>query len=150
MNNPTMNPASQNQIQKSEAFRDLHQPGNPVILYNIWDAGTAKVVANSGAKAIATSSWSIARSHGFDDGEHIPLDLVMQNLRRIVVSVDLPVTADLESGYGDTPEHVARCLSLAIEAGAVGCNLEDSLPGSKTLRDTNTQTRRIRAARIGR
>ena len=82
----------------------LHIPGKPLVLFNIWDAGSAKAVAAAGAKAIATGSWSVANANGFADGERMPLALAIDNLRRIVGATDLPVTIDLESGYGDTPE----------------------------------------------
>jgi len=114
------------QAHKAEQFRALHIPGKPVVLFNIWDAGGAKAVALGGAKAIATGSWSVANANGFADGERIPLALAIDNLRRIVGATQLPVTVDLESGYGDTPEMVGETIALAIEAGAVGCNLEDS------------------------
>src|SRR5437879_1670569 len=118
------------QANKTEQFRALHVPGTPFVLFNIWDVGSAKAVAASGAKAIDTSSWSVANASGFADGERIPLALAIQNLRRIVGATDLPVTVDLESGYGDTPEVVGETIGLAIDAGAVGCNVEDSFPAS--------------------
>jgi 2-methylisocitrate lyase-like PEP mutase family enzyme len=74
------------QGRKAEQFRELHIPGKPLILFNIWDAGSAKAVANAGAKAIATDSWSVAHANGFDDGELIPLPSVIDNLRRKIVS----------------------------------------------------------------
>ncbi len=135
------------QTSKTEQFRELHIPGKPLVLFNIWDAGSAKVVATAGAKAIATGSWSVANANGFADGEHIPLALAIANLRRIVAVTDLPVTIDLESGYGDTAEMVGETIRLAIEAGAVGCNLEDSFPANGKLRDTVDQADRIRYAR---
>src|ERR1700733_6732996 len=113
------------QNRKAERFRELHVPGTPLVLFNIWDAGSAKGVAGAGAKAIATGSWSVAHAHGFEDGELIPIHLVIDNLRRNVGATDLPVTVDLESGYGETPEMVGAAIGLAIDAGAVGCNLED-------------------------
>src|SRR6266481_2423033 len=135
------------QTRKAEQFRALHIPGKPLVLLNIWDAGGAKAVAAGGAKAIATSSWSVANANGFSDGEHTPLTLAIENLRRIVGATDLPVTIDLESGYGDTPEVTAETIGLAIEAGAVGCNLEDSFPANGKLRETINQCERIRSAR---
>ncbi len=135
------------QKAKAEQFRGLHVPGRPLVLFNIWDAGSAKAVANGGAKAIATGSWSVANANGFADGEHIPLAFAMDNLRRIVGATDLPVTIDLESGYGETPEAVGETIAVAIEAGAVGCNLEDSFPASGKLRETGDQVERIRHAR---
>lgn len=135
------------QTRKAEHFWALHVPGKPLLLFNVWDAGSAKCVAAAGAKAIATSSWSVANANGFSDGEQIPLALAIENLRRIVGATDLPVTIDLESGYGDTPEVTAETIGLAIEAGAVGCNLEDSLPANGKLRETLNQCERIRSAR---
>ena len=131
------------QARKAEAFRALHTSGTPLVLFNIWDAGSAKAVAMNGAQAIATSSWSVAAAHGFVDGERISLELAVDNLRRIVCATELPVTADLESGYGDVGETVA----LAIQAGAVGCNLEDSRPADGSLREIAEQCARIREAR---
>jgi 2-methylisocitrate lyase-like PEP mutase family enzyme len=135
------------QTRKAEQFRALHIPGKPLVLFNIWDPGGAKAVAACGAKAIATSSWSVANANGFSDGEQAPLTLAIENLRRIVRATDLPVTIDLESGYGDAPEVVGETIRLAIEAGAVGCNLEDSFPASGKLRETGDQANRIRRAR---
>jgi 2-methylisocitrate lyase-like PEP mutase family enzyme len=135
------------QTRKAEQFRALHVPGKPFVLFNIWDAGGAKAVATGGAKAIATGSWSVANANGFVDGERFPLDLAIDNLRRIVGATHLPVTIDLESGYGDAPEVVGETIAQAINAGAVGCNLEDSFPASGKLRATLDQAGRIRCAR---
>jgi 2-methylisocitrate lyase-like PEP mutase family enzyme len=135
------------QRHKAEQFRTLHVPGRPLILFNIWDAGGAKAVASAGAKAIATSSWSVAHSNGFEDGELVPLPRVLDNLRRIVSATDLAVTVDLESGYGETPEKAGEAVALAISAGAVGCNLEDSFPANGKLRETIEQCSRIHHAR---
>jgi methylisocitrate lyase len=114
------------------------------VLFNVWDAGSAKAVARAGAKAIATSSLSVADANGSADGEHLPRTIAIENLRRIVAATDLPVTVDLESGYGET---VGETVALAVDAGAAGCNLEDSIPGSGTLREIADQCERIRSAR---
>jgi 2-methylisocitrate lyase-like PEP mutase family enzyme len=135
------------QREKAERFRELHVRGKPLILFNIWDAGSAKAVATAGAHAIATGSWSVAHANCFDDGEHILLPFVIDNLRRIVGTTDLPVTIDLESGYGVTPEMVGETIRLAIEAGAIGCNLEDSFPANGELREVADQCARIRRLR---
>jgi methylisocitrate lyase len=135
------------QAHKAEQFRALHIPGKPLVLFNIWDAGGTKAVAAGGAKAIATGSWSVANANGFADGERIPLGLAIDNLRRIVSATDLPVTIDLESGYGDAPEIVGKTIGLAIDAGAIGCNLEDSFAANGKLRETVDQAHRIRCAR---
>jgi 2-methylisocitrate lyase-like PEP mutase family enzyme len=135
------------QTCKAEQFRALHIPGKPLVLFNIWDAGSAKAIAAAGAKAIATSSWSVANANGFSDGEQTPLALAIDNLRRIVGATDLPVTIDLESGYGEASDVVGKTIGMAIDAGAVGCNLEDSFPSNGKLRKTIDQADRIRRAR---
>ena len=135
------------QARKAEQFRALHISGQPLVLFNIWDAGSARAVAATGVKAIATGSWSVANAHGFADGERVPRAVAIDNLRRIIAATDLPVTIDLESGYGGTSKEVGETIGLAIDAGAVGCNLEDSFPASGTLRETVDQVQRIRLAR---
>jgi 2-methylisocitrate lyase-like PEP mutase family enzyme len=135
------------QIEKTDQFRALHVPGKPLVLFNIWDAGSAQAVAAAGAKAIATSSWSVAHANGYDDGERMPLNLAIENLRRIVCATGLPVSIDLEGGYGATADEVGNTVHLAIEGGGVGCNLEDSIQGSGRLRAIVDQANRIRSAR---
>ena len=98
---------------KIEAFTALHVPGDPLVLFNIWDAGSAAAVAAAGAKAIATGSYGVAEAQGFKDGETLPLEVVLDNLRRIVSVTNLPVTLDMEAGYGGMPEHVARSVGMA-------------------------------------
>src|SRR5258705_3028341 len=90
------------QVQKAKSFRKLHVPSEPLILFNIWDPGSAKAVGEAGAKTLPTSSWAGSESNGDTDGEHKPLSLVLGKLRQIVEATGLPVTVDLESGYGDT------------------------------------------------
>ncbi|MBM6594354.1 isocitrate lyase/PEP mutase family protein [Microvirga pudoricolor] len=136
-----------NQLQRAEAFRALHVPGHPVVLFNAWDAGSAKIVAASGAKALATGSWSVAVANGFADGEAMPFELCLANLRRIVEASDLPVTVDLESGYGADPRAVGETVSRALQAGAIGCNLEDSFPEDGSLRAPDDQAARLKEAR---
>lgn len=135
------------QTEKAEAFQKLHVKGNPVVLFNVWDAGTARVVAKSGAKAIATGSWSVAAAYGYADGQALPLTTAIENLSRIVASVELPVTIDLEAGYGDAPEIVADAATRAITAGAIGFNLEDQIISGTGLYTVADQSRRIEAAR---
>ena len=102
----------------------LHQDPTLLSLVNVWDVISAKVVAQTeGTKALATASHSIAASFGYPDGENIPLDLMLEQVKRIVDATDLPVTADLEGGYGDAPETIRR----AIGIGVVGANIEDQL-----------------------
>jgi len=135
------------QADKASRFASLHVAGDPLVLFNAWDAGSARAVAGAEAKAIATGSWSVAAANGFDDGERLPFAFALDNLRRIVTAVDLPVTVDLESGYGDGPEAVAATVAEALDAGAVGCNMEDSFPGDGSLRDAGGQAARLAAAR---
>lgn len=135
------------QAHKAQRFQALHVPGNPVILFNIWDAGSAKAVTAAGARAIATGSWSVANANGSADGEQFPRAAAIENLKRIVTATDLPVTVDLESGYGETPNQVGETIAMAIAAGAIGCNLEDSYPKDGTLRPIADGVERVRAAR---
>src|SRR5512133_2898531 len=109
------------QHAKAETFRSLHGRARPLVLFNIWDAGTAKAVAASGARAIATGSWSVAAANGFKDGEDVPLDLAVDNLARIARATALPVSVDIESGYGRTVADVRRTIAHTIAAGAIGC-----------------------------
>ena len=132
---------------KAEHFRALHVPGSPLVLFNIWDAGSAKAVAAAGAQAIATGSWSVAAANGYADGEHVPLDGVIANVQRIVGATTLPVTIDLESGYGEDAAAVGRTIARTIGAGAIGCNLEDSDPRGGALRDTGECVARLASAR---
>ena len=131
----------------ANAFHALHVRGQPLVLFNAWDAGSARAIADAGAKAIATGSWSVAAANGYEDGERVPFALAMDNLRRIVCAVAPPVTIDLESGYGDAPEAVGAAAAAALDAGAVGCNLEDSFPSDGRLRDMADQVQRLAAAR---
>ena len=102
---------------------ELHRPGDPLVLVNVWDVASAEVVERAGASAIATSSAAIAAMLGELDGDRMDVDLVFDALARIARSTSLPVTADIEAGYGlDATSLVHRLLV----AGAVGCNLEDS------------------------
>jgi 2-methylisocitrate lyase-like PEP mutase family enzyme len=110
-------------VERAEALRALHAPdGEPLVLVNVWDAVSARVVAaQPGCRALATASWSVAAAHGYPDGEALPPDLVFTAIGVIADATDLPLTADLEAGY----DMVGEAVGLALEAGAVGCNLED-------------------------
>ena len=130
-----------------ETFAKLHVPGEPLILYNAWDPGSARSVAEAGAKAIATGSASVAAAQGYADGEQLPLEAALANARAIAASVDLPVTVDFEGGYAVEPELLAANLRRLAECGAVGCNLEDQVVGGDGLHPTDRQVERLRAAR---
>lgn len=135
------------QSDKARMFAGLHVKGDPVILYNIWDAGGAKTIADAGAKAIATGSWSVAAAQGFNDGEAIPLDLVLTIVSRIAASVALPVTVDFEGGYAEDPEMIAKNVTRVIAAGAIGVNFEDQRVGGAGLYDPKIQHGRVKAVR---
>ncbi len=112
------------QREKAEELRRLHGAPEPLVLVNVWDAVSARVVAAApGCRALATASWSIAAARGFEDGEVISREEMLAAIALVASAVELPVTADLERGFGDAGVTVAA----AIEAGAVGCNLEDSI-----------------------
>jgi len=135
------------QKQKAGIFRDLHVKGKPLILFNIWDAGSAKVIEEAGAKAIATGSWSVAAANGFADGQELPFDLAMENLERIVRSVDLPVSVDFEGGYATDNSNLKENIKRVIETGAVGINFEDRIIGGDGLYSIEEQSSRISTIR---
>ena len=107
------------------AFVKLHDRSSLLLLPNAWDAASARIIAHAGAKAIATSSVAVATSLGFPDGNRLPRTDAIDAVRRIALAVSIPVTADLEEGFGETPEDVAETAAQAAEAGAVGLNIED-------------------------
>ena len=135
------------QTENAEIFMSLHTKGEPLILFNVWDAGSARTIQEIGAKAIATGSWSVAAAQGYGDGQEIPFDFALANLKRIIASVDLPVTIDLEGGYGDSAEELKESVSKVIEAGAVGINFEDQIVGGTGLYSIEGQRARIEAIR---
>jgi 2-methylisocitrate lyase-like PEP mutase family enzyme len=136
-----------NQIERARLLKELHIKGDPLILFNIWDAGSAQAMQEIGAKAIATGSWSVAAAHGYEDGENLPLELVLANLQRIVAKVTLPVSVDIEGGYGRTPSEVKETILKVIETGAVGINFEDQIVGTENLYSLEDQCQRIKAIR---
>jgi 2-methylisocitrate lyase-like PEP mutase family enzyme len=130
-----------------QSFAQLHVPGDPLILFNAWDPGSAAAVARAGARAIATGSFSVAAAHGFADGEALPLELALANATRIVKAVELPVTIDFEGGYAADPEGCAAHHAQLAATGAVGCNFEDRVIGGEGLHETAAQAARIAAVR---
>jgi 2-methylisocitrate lyase-like PEP mutase family enzyme len=113
---------------KAAALLALHA-GRGFVIPNAWDAGSARILERVGFPAIATTSAGIAWSCGVPDGETLDRDAMLEHVGRIVAAVSVPVTADLEAGYGDTPDDVGRTVARAVELGAVGANLEDAGPG---------------------
>lgn len=110
--------------ERADRLQRLHADPELLVLVNVWDASSARVVAGvPGTKALATASHAIAASYGYEDGEQIPLELMLDAVGRIAAATDLPVSADLERGYGDAGETVRR----AIDVGVVGANIEDAM-----------------------
>lgn len=132
---------------KFDTFAALHVPGDPVILYNIWDVGSAQAVIAAGAKALATGSHPVADAHGWPDGEQVPIEFALANGRRIVEATQLPVTIDFEGAYSAGPDAGAANAMRLKEAGAVGCNFEDQVIGGEGLHPLDLQMRRIAAIR---
>jgi len=136
---------STDQRARAVTFRSLHDDG-VLVLPNAWDAGSAAMIAAAGAKAIATTSAGVSWAQGRSDGQHLTRDEMVALVGRIAETVDLPVTADVEGGYGPDPDDVAQTVRAAIGAGIVGINLEDSRPQGD-LFDPTAQAARMRAAR---
>ena len=136
------------QKRKAETLRRLHQAPPILVLPNAWDVASAVLFERAGARTIATTSAGVANSLGYADGQLAPLNEVLAVTARIAAMVQVPVTADLEAGYADTPAELRAVMRQLLETGAVGVNLEDSLPGSaQSLRDIVVQQERLRAAR---
>ncbi len=142
---------SQSQQDLATRFRDLHAPGTdgPLVLANAWDAMTARLVEAAGARAIATTSAGVSWALGRPDGQGLTREAMVDAVRSIVEAVRVPVTADVESGYGTgTPDDVAATVRGVLAAGAVGVNLEDSPgPGGAPLVDVGVQAERLASAR---
>jgi 2-methylisocitrate lyase-like PEP mutase family enzyme len=133
---------------KADAFRSMHHAPPLLILPNAWDAVTARLFVKAGARAIATTSAGIAATLGYADGQHVPRELMVEAIARIARVVDVPVTADVESGYADSSKGVGESIRAVIKAGAVGVNLEDSTGDpSQPLFALEQQIERIQAAR---
>jgi 2-methylisocitrate lyase-like PEP mutase family enzyme len=108
---------------KADQLRALHDTGVPLVLANVWDARSARIVVKAGFAAVATSSGAVVTTLGYRDGGHAPPDVVFAALARITGAVEVPVTADIEDGYGLSADDLADAL---VGSGAAGCNLEDS------------------------
>ncbi len=136
------------QVQKAQAFRQMHS-GNPILLLaNVWDVVSARLIEQSGFPAIATTSAGVAFALGYPDGQKIPKQEMIAAVTRIAKAVQVPVTADVEAAYGTTPEAAAWTARAVIESGAVGLNFEDAADDPATpLFDLSLQVERIRAIR---
>jgi len=132
---------------KAEVLRRLHVEGPMLVLPNAWDAGSARVFVDAGFSALATTSAGIAFSLGYMDGERISRDEMLSAVARIIRRVSVPITADMEAGYGRTPDACAETARRVIDAGAVGMNLEDRIEHGPLL-DFGLAVERVRAARV--
>ena len=135
--------------EKAELLRSLHVPGDPLVVTNVWDSITARVVAGApGVKALATASHSISEAHGVEDGEGLDVDQMLAAARLVIRAVDLPVSVDFEKGYATDAAGTLDNVWRLIEEGAAGLNIEDSVGRSKAeLYDVHTQVSKIAAAR---
>jgi 2-methylisocitrate lyase-like PEP mutase family enzyme len=131
--------------EKAVALRELHHQPQPVVFVNAWDAASARIIASLDFPAVATTSAGIAYVEGFPDGQAISRERMLAHVATIARVVDLPVTADLEGGYGPTVADAVATLRGAVAAGAVGMNFEDSTPGEAALLPVDAQVARIRA-----
>jgi len=131
---------------RAEKLRELHRGQKILVLCNAWDAASARIFEQAGFPAIATTSAGIANSLGYADGEFIPREMMIEAVRRIAAVVSVPVTADVEGGYGPSAEDAAQTARAVIQAGAVGMNFEDAFRETK-LTDPSLQAERIKAIR---
>ena len=129
----------------------MHRKGQPLLLYNIWDAGSALAVVSTGkkagAKALATSSWAVATAHGFGDGQLMPRDFMPAITQRIAACVTVPVTADFEGGYAVSPLDIEHSTAALLATGIAGLNFEDYVLGGAGLYSIAAQVLRIAAVR---
>jgi 2-methylisocitrate lyase-like PEP mutase family enzyme len=136
------------QQDKAKLFHALHVNDRVLVLANAWDVASARVVEAAGASAVATTSAGVAWSLGYPDGDALDVDRAIDLIARVVAAVDVPVTADIESGYADDPPGVAGTIERVLDAGAVGVNIEDAHHGGPTpLRTVAEQAERLAAAR---
>jgi 2-methylisocitrate lyase-like PEP mutase family enzyme len=141
-------PTPESLREKAERLRALHHGESPLVLINAWDAATARIVEEAGSSAVATTSAGIAFAYGYPDGQKISREEMLEGIARICAAVSVPVTADVEAGYGDSPEDLHRTTEGVLDAGAVGMNLEDGTGRAEApLADLALQLEKIRAVR---
>jgi 2-methylisocitrate lyase-like PEP mutase family enzyme len=129
---------------KFESFAALHVPGDPVVLYNIWDVGSANAVVAAGATALATGSHPVADANGWPDGEQVPIEFALANAKRIGDAIEVPLTVDFEGAYSVDPAKAAVNVARLAATGAVGCNFEDQVIGGEGLHPLKEQAKRFR------
>jgi len=140
--------SNQPQKEQANAFRAMHRGPRVLLLHNVWDVASARIIEEAGYDAIATTSAGVAFSLGYPDGERIPRKEMLARIARIVKAVRVPVSADVEAGYGRRPEDAAQTAREVIEAGAIGVNFEDSIDDpAHPLLDLSLQIERIHAIR---
>lgn len=127
-----------------DLLRSLHRPGDPLLLPNVWDAATARAVVAAGFPVVATTSWGVAETLGYEDDERAPAEEMFAAAARIARSVDVPVTVDAEAGYGMEPGELVGALR---RVGAAGCNLEDTDHAEGSLRDPDRHAEWLGAVR---
>ncbi len=132
-----------NQIKKAQELHQLHEPGNFLILPNIWEPLGAALLQKLGYGVVATSSSAVALTHGYHDGENMPFSDVITQLKRIADAVDIPVTADIECAYAANNRELEENIEIFLETGIVGINFEDTDKKSRTLLPTDEQARKI-------
>jgi len=137
----------ENQKAKANAFRALHRGPEPLVLANVWDVASARILEEAGFPALATTSAGVAFSLGYPDGQKISREEMLARGARIARAVKVPVTADVEAGYGNRPEDAAETARQVIDAGAIGMNLEDASDRPHELADLSLQLEKIRAIR---
>ncbi len=133
-------------MSKAETFRALHQPGNPFIMANAWDVGSALMLQGMGAKAVATSSAALAFTLGSRDMGHITRDQALAHAQDLIAAVDVPVSGDFENGFGEDPEACAETVRLAAEIGLAGICIEDTALPDEAPYDFDLAVERVRAA----
>ncbi|MEO0422846.1 MAG: isocitrate lyase/phosphoenolpyruvate mutase family protein [Pseudomonadota bacterium] len=136
-------------MNNAATFRSLHVPGKPLVLYNVWDAGSANAVASAGAPAVATGSWAVAAAQGYEDGEQVPMDAVLRVAERVAATVAVPFSIDIEGAYAEDPASGRANARRFIATGAVGVNVEDRIVSGEGLYSVETQVARIAAVRAG-
>lgn len=135
------------QREKAEKLHELHHSGRMLIFPNIWDVLGALLIESLGYPAIATASASVAFSNGYHDGENIPLTDLLVLLKKITSSVNVPVTADIESGYSDNDTQLEVNIKLLVETGIAGINFEDTDRKTNKLQSIGVQCHKIRLIR---
>lgn len=135
-------------IARAVRFHQRHAEAAPLVLPNVWDVASARIVEQAGAEAIATSSAAMAWALGYPDGEQMPVDALLEACRRISQAITVPFTVDIERGYGKTASDTGGLVGALIELGAIGINIEDGvIPGTNTLAHPDVLSERIACAR---